>query len=383
MCASHSDRSPGGHVRQPFGDRRPQVLRDRDVDADVLVELGAIDVDVNLARAEGVGLEIARHPVVEAHPERDEQVGLLDGGVHPVLAVHAHHPEIERVAGRHAADAEQRDRDGDPRPFGQREDLPLGAGEHHAVARQDQRPLGGIDERDRVAMIAVAGQRVVARFGEMRLGGVPVELAAGLLRVLGDVDQHGARTAARRDRERLADARRHVGRARHQVVVLGDRQRDAGDVGFLKGVRSDEPAADLPRDAHDRRRVHHGGRDAGDHVRRAGARGRDRDADAAARARIAVGHVGGALLVAHQHVADRIAEHRVVGRQDRAAGIAEDVGHSLTHQGFPDDLRTGQLHRRTLTFENSICNRAPDCASFAASAPRPRFELGTKHEARL
>ena len=49
------------------------------------------------------------------------------------------------------------------------------------------------------------------------------------------------------------------------------------------------------------------------------------DADAAARARVAVGHVRRALLVAHQHVADGVVEHRVVGRQDGAARVAEDT----------------------------------------------------------
>jgi hypothetical protein len=34
--------------------------------------------------------------------------------------------------------------------------------------------------------------------------------------------------------------------------VLGDRQCDAGDVGFLERVRSDEAAADLAGDADDR-----------------------------------------------------------------------------------------------------------------------------------
>ena len=139
---------------------------------------------------------------------------------------------------------------------------------------------------------------------------------------------------------------------RHQIVVLGDRQRDAGDVGLLKGVGADQLAAHLAGDADDRRRVHHRRGDAGDHVGRAGARGRNRDADAAARARVAVGHVRRALLVADQHVPDRKLEHRVVGRQDRAARVAEDVGHAFAHQAFPQDLcasLSSQLPRKLQT----------------------------------
>jgi hypothetical protein len=55
-------------------------------------------------------------------------------------------------------------------------------------------------------------------------------------------------------------------------------------------------------------------------------------------ARVAVGHVGGALLVPHQDVPDRVAEHRVVRRQDGAARIAEDVGHAFADERFPEDL---------------------------------------------
>ena len=79
---------------------------------------------------------------------------------------------------RDAADAEQRHRDRNLRALGEREDLALGARQHDAVAGEDQRPLGGVDQRERLAMIAVAGQRVVVRLGQVRLGGVPVELAA-------------------------------------------------------------------------------------------------------------------------------------------------------------------------------------------------------------
>ena len=149
-----------------------------DVDADVLVQLGAIDVDVNLLRVARVGLEVAGDAVVEPHAERDQQVGLLNRVVDPRLAVHAHHAEVERMRRRHAADAEQRHRDRNLRALGEREDLALGARQHDAVAGENQRPLGAVDQRDRVAAVAVARQRIVVRLGEVRLGRVPVELAA-------------------------------------------------------------------------------------------------------------------------------------------------------------------------------------------------------------
>ena len=170
----------------------------------------------------------------------------------------------------------------------------------------------------------------------MRFRRVPVDvLARALLRVLRDVDQHRSGTSRSRDGERLAHRRRDVVRARDEVVVLRNRQRDAGDVGFLKRVGSDQLAADLTGDADDRRAVHHRRRDAGDHVGRSRTRGGDGDADPAARARVAVGHVRRALLVADENVPDRIPEHRVVCGKNRSARIAEDVGDAFADERFP------------------------------------------------
>ena len=84
-------------MREPLDNSGAQIGRDCDVDTDILIELGAVDVDVDFASAERVGLEVAGDTIVEPHPERDEQVRLLNCGVHPRLAVHAHHAEIERM----------------------------------------------------------------------------------------------------------------------------------------------------------------------------------------------------------------------------------------------------------------------------------------------
>jgi hypothetical protein len=198
--------------------------------------------------------------------------------------VHAHHPEIQWVRGRHAPDAEQRHGNRDVRAFGQREHFPFGVRQRDAVTGEDERPLGGIDERDGVALLARASElkSIVLRFGEVRFGGLPVDVAAALLSILGDIHQYRAWPPRPGDRERFPNARGHVCGGGDQVVVLRDRQRDACDVGFLKRIRPDEPAAHLTSDAHDRRGVHHRRGDAGDHVGRLD-RGGHRDADASAR----------------------------------------------------------------------------------------------------
>ncbi len=63
------------------------------------------------------------------------------------------------------------------------------------------------------------------------------------------------------------------------------------------------------------------------------------------RPRIAIRHVRRALLVAHQHVMNlRILGHRIVGRQDRPAGIAENHVHAFTEKAFHHNFSAAQQH---------------------------------------
>ena len=73
-------------------------------------------------------------------------------------------------------------------------------------------------------------------------------------------------------------------------------------------------------------------------------------------ARIAVRHVRGALLVAHQHVMDLAVLQRVIGRQNRAARIAENVLHAFALQTLPKNARPGHcfLARRLRRIRSSL-----------------------------
>ncbi len=126
--------------------------------------------------------------------------------------------------------------------------------------------------------------------------------------------------------------------------MLGDGQRDAGDVHFLKGVGAQHLRRDLAGDADDGHRVEHRGRDARDEIGCARPTGGHADADAARSARIAIGHVRSALLMTDENVADGELAQRVVDRQDGAAGIAEDLAYTFAFKRRPHDLRAGE-HR--------------------------------------
>ena len=116
---------------------------------------------------------------------------------------------------------------------------------------------------------------------------------------------------------------------------------------------------DLAGQDDDRDRVHQRVGHAGDGVGGAGAGGDEHDAGPAGRARVALGGVRGALLVAHQDVADVVLlEDLVVDRQHRAAGIAEHGVDALVLQGLDDDLAR-RSSVGSSSSSPSVCRPAP------------------------
>ena len=211
--------------------------------------------------------------------------------------------------------------------LGEGQQLCGGTGAHDAAADVQHRFLGASQQlRGGLDLLAVrlrdgtvAGQVVARR---------PDEGHLGLLRVFRDVDEHGARAAGRGDLVGRGDRAGDLGGVLHEERMLGHRHGDADDVGLLEGIRAHQGREDLACDREQRHRVHVGVGDRRDEVRRARPRRRDRDADLAGCRGVALGGVTGALLVAHEDVAQgRRVHERVVDGEDRAAGQTEHVGH--------------------------------------------------------
>src|SRR5207245_4566021 len=93
-------------VRNKFFEDFAGVADESGIHLHVLVDFGAVNLNVDLACALGVGAKVAGDAVVEAHAHGNEQVGFLNGIVHPSFTVHAHHSQVERIFGRAASDAE-------------------------------------------------------------------------------------------------------------------------------------------------------------------------------------------------------------------------------------------------------------------------------------
>ena len=262
--------------------------------------------------------------------------------IDPRFTVHTHHAERERMVRWECSKAEKCAGDGDLVTLGEGDDLLFGAGLDDAVAREDEGLLRGLDELDGLLDGGAFGAQHGVRAVRGRRGGGEVEGGGGLLGVLGDVDEDGAGAAGFRDLEGETHGGRDVFGAGDEEVVLGDGQGDAGDVDFLEGVGAEDFGGDLPSDRYDGDAIKHGGGDAGDEVCRTGTGGGHADADLARGAGVAVGHVRGTLLVAHEDVVDGELAQGVVDGEDGSAGVAEDAVYVLAGEGGPEDFCSGE-----------------------------------------
>ena len=104
-----------------------------------LAELGGVDVDVDDLGVGGEAVELAGDPVVEAAPERDQQVGLLHRGDRGVVAVHAGHAEAQLVVVGERAPGHERGDDRDAGELGQLAQRLGGTGLEDAAAHVEDR----------------------------------------------------------------------------------------------------------------------------------------------------------------------------------------------------------------------------------------------------
>ena len=172
-----------------------QIAHDRDIGVAILADLGGIDVDVNHAGMRRKGGEPAGHAIVEAHAERDEQIGVVHRHVRGVAAVHARHADEVRMRARQSAQTHQRADRGSVGDFDEFAQFLVRLAEQDAATGVDQRTLGFPEHlRGAPDLAAVAfGENLVA--GQMDLGHGLI-VAARHEDILRDIDQHRAGTAA-------------------------------------------------------------------------------------------------------------------------------------------------------------------------------------------
>jgi hypothetical protein len=256
--------------------------------------------------------------------------------------VHAEHAQPLRRRRRKRAQAHQRRRcrvAGRADKFGDRR-AGFDAGINAAAADIEHRPFGAGDQVDRFgdARRIALGLRLVVPVGG--LIGRKI-FALGKLHVFRQIHHHRSGPPGAGDIECLVHGARQIVDVLHQIIVLGAGPRNARGIGFLEGVVADQVGRHLAGQANHWNAVHKGIGQPGHGVGRAGARRHQNDAGLTGRAGIAFGHVDRPLLVTHQNMANRVLlEQRIVERQHRTAGIAENNLNALIRQGLDDHFRT-------------------------------------------
>ena len=295
------ERLAGGDVFADGDQRVAAVAHHGNAHVDVLVDGRGVDVDVNdggLGRKRG---EASGHAVVETNAHGDQEIGVADGLVGGVGAVHAEHAEPLRMIAGERAEAHQGTGHRDVQVVGEVAEFFAGVGHDHAAAAEQQGPfrlVQGVHDLAYLGVIGAVGRVVAAQadvFG-------PHELGGGLEHVLGQVYEHGTGTPGARQIERLPHDLGEVLYVLHHIVVFGAGAGDARDVHLLERVVADEAGGHLSGEDHQRDGVAVGRRDAGHGVGRAGAGGRHAHADLARGAGVAVGGVNGGLFVPHQNM---------------------------------------------------------------------------------
>ena len=322
--------------RERFHDEA-RVPDDADVAAAVLAQLLAVEVDVDEL---GGRVDVGAAPVADAEVERraedHDHVGALErvlagleepvriGGVEAAarLPVHVHrHPEGAHELGIGLAP---------PRP----EELAAHEADGSLGAAQQ---LEGLLDEARIGPHARLGAIVGRHHDVVVVHRVEEEVERHL-------QEHRARHVGGGDAERGRDVLAEAARARHRHGPLGDRPHQVDVVHVLQPAHVLEQARSLTADDDHGDVGAPGGRDAGDRIGQAGARGDDGDAGLPGDAAPAVRGVGRRLLVAHVDHADALVQAAVVDRHHVSAAEREDVGHALLLERARDDPSSVYRH---------------------------------------
>ena len=129
---------------------------------------------------------------------------------------------------------------------------------------------------------------------------------AGLLNILGDIDDDGTGTTAPGEVKGFFEHPRQVCGIHHQVRMLHDGQGHAVEVRLLERALADELGKHLAGDGDEWNRIHVGVGDGGAEIGRTGATGRHTHADITLDAGITLGGKGSALFVAGQNRANLV-----------------------------------------------------------------------------
>ena len=280
-----------------------------EVDVPVLAHGAVVEVDLHHFRPGGKALAVS-HAEVEGGAHDHDHVGAAEGGAAGAM-------EVVGIVG---AEEPARGAVGEGRDVQGAHQIPgllVRAAGPHLLAEEDGGALG-LDQQIRQPLDVA---RVAHRAGG---GPVPAGLGDGRAAQRDLAVEHVARdfqiAGPRRAREALARGHRHhvrdALRGANPRGELGDGPGDVHVGQVLQRAHLVLGERALPADVQHRALRAERGGDAGERVGEARAGGRDDASQPAGLARVAVGGVGGHLLVAHVDDADPLVDAPVVGVDD-------------------------------------------------------------------
>ncbi len=241
------------------------------------------------------------------------------------------------VFGKRANAMQGRD-DRNAGPLGQLTQLGERTGELNAASRQDQRLLGIVNQLDRFADLATIALIVGLIAGQINLIW-PLWRGARYNRILGNVHQHRTRPATARDVKRFFHHIRDVVNIGDQIVMLGNRLGNAGNIRLLERVLADKLSRNLARNGNHRHAVHHRIGNGGDEICRARATCGHTHTNLAGRAGIAFSRMSGCLLMADEHMVQRrILRQSMVKGHDCPTRIAKHDLDAFADERLAHDL---------------------------------------------
>lgn len=234
---------------------------------DVLIDFGRVDVDVDELRVLRVLVEIARLAVGETAADGDDEVSRTNRVICGFLAVHAGKAQGLRMGARDGAKAHERMDDRQMIFLDEGDDFFRRAGRDNTAADNDDW-FFRLD--DFVGCFRCTNQKVGV--------GLAVLFFWQRLRLVVDIreeniarhiDEHRAGSAVARKRKGLAHGRHEFLRVLDLEIVFCDRHGHVEDICFLKRIPTHHGRIDLPRDGHDRNRIHESRGETRDEIGRA------------------------------------------------------------------------------------------------------------------
>ena len=120
--------------------------------------------------------------------------------------------------------------------------------------------------------------------------------------------------------EGLRQSNRNLFRLSYQIIVFGNRHRHSDYVRFLESVSTDSTSSHLPRDCHQRHRIHMGIRQSGHQIGGSWPRSYDCYSGFPARECITFRRMSRGLFVTHNDLVDLRVIERIENRHDCPAG---------------------------------------------------------------